>query len=114
LPINPPIYEKKHFTLLLATIWISKSEFVRNEFLLKSYWTNHYESMGLGFPSEPVSGAVWGIWSLCFAIAICIIAKKFSNPKLRISNFEQKTDERNGLLLLPQGEQQVPGSENRQ
>jgi hypothetical protein len=64
--------------ILLATLWISVSEFARNEFLLKSYWTAHYESLGLAFPSEPVNGAVWGIWSLCFAIGIYIIAQKFS------------------------------------
>ena len=64
--------------ILLATVWISISEFVRNEFLLKSYWTDHYESMGLIFPSESINGAVWGIWSLCFAIGIYIISQKFS------------------------------------
>lgn len=64
--------------VLLATIWISISEFARNEFLLKSYWTDHYQALGLVFPSEPVNGAVWGLWSLCFAIAVFIIAKKFS------------------------------------
>lgn len=65
-------------SILLATIWISISEFVRNEFILKSYWTGHYEQLGLEFPSEPINGAVWGIWSLCFAVAIYIIAQKFS------------------------------------
>lgn len=64
--------------ILLATIWISISEFFRNEFLLKSYWNEHYQKLGLEFPSDPINGAVWGIWSLCFAIAIFIIAKKFS------------------------------------
>ena len=64
--------------ILLSTVWISISEFLRNEFLLKSYWTKHYESLGLVFPSQPINGAVWGLWSLCFAIAIFIIAKKFS------------------------------------
>jgi len=64
--------------ILIATIWISISEFVRNEFLLKTYWTDHYESMGLIFPSEPINGAIWGIWSLCFAISIYVIAKKFT------------------------------------
>jgi hypothetical protein len=70
--------KKTILPILLATIWISISEFVRNEFIVKSYWTGHYENMGLVFPSEPINGAVWGIWSLCFAIAIFIIAKKFS------------------------------------
>jgi hypothetical protein len=64
--------------ILLATIWISISEFVRNEFIIKSYWTTHYEKLGLVFPSEPINGAVWGIWSLLFAIAIFIISKRFS------------------------------------
>jgi hypothetical protein len=64
--------------ILAATLWISISEFVRNEFIVKSFWTNHYIGLGLTFPSEPVNGAVWGIWSLMFAIAIFIISKKFT------------------------------------
>ncbi|HPJ63794.1 hypothetical protein [Lentimicrobium sp.] len=70
--------KKTILPILIATIWISISEFVRNEFLLKSYWTDHYESMGLNFPSEPINGIIWGIWSLCFAISIYIFAKKFT------------------------------------
>ena len=72
------IFKKTILPILLATTWISISEFARNEFLLKSYWTNHYEKLGLVFPSEPINGAIWGLWSLCFAIAVFIIAKKFS------------------------------------
>jgi len=64
--------------IVLATLWISISEFGRNEFLLKTYWTTHFENLGIVFPSEPINGAVWGLWSLCFAIAIFIIGKKFS------------------------------------
>ena len=64
--------------IILSTLWISISEFVRNEFLLKSYWTNHYESLGMSFPGEPINGAIWGVWSLCFAIGIYIISRKFS------------------------------------
>jgi hypothetical protein len=70
--------KKTILQILLATIWISISEFVRNEFLLKSYWTGHYEGMGLGFPSGPINGAMWGVWSLVFAIAIFIISKRFN------------------------------------
>ena len=70
--------KKTILPIFLATIWISISEFVSNEFILKSYWTEHYKKLGLVFPSEPINGAVWGLWSLCFAIAIFIIAKKFS------------------------------------
>jgi len=70
--------KKTILPILLATIWISVSEFARNEFLVKHYWTNHYEGLGLTFPSEPVNGAVWGLWSLLFAIAIFVISRKFS------------------------------------
>jgi hypothetical protein len=70
--------KKAVLPVLLATIWISISEFVRNEFLLKSNWIDHYENLGLLFPSDPANGAVWGIWSLCLAIAIYIISTKFT------------------------------------
>ena len=72
------IFKNIILPVLLATIWISISEFVRNEFIVKSFWINHYNGLGLTFPSEPVNGAVWGIWSLLFATAIFIISKKFS------------------------------------
>ncbi len=72
------IFKKTILPILLAAIWISISEFVRNEFLFKSYWTDHYQKLGLVFPSEPINGAVWGLWSLCFAIVVFIIAKKFT------------------------------------
>jgi hypothetical protein len=64
--------------VFLATAWISISEFVRNEFLVKSFWIEHYNSKGLAFPSEPINGAVWGLWSLLFAMAIYVISKKFA------------------------------------
>ena len=64
--------------ILLATVWISLSEFVRNEVLLKSYWTGHYENLGIIFPSAPVNGAVWGLWSFLCAVAVFIISRKFN------------------------------------
>jgi hypothetical protein len=70
--------KKSILSILLATIWISISEFVRNEFLVKSFWVEHYKSLGLTFPAEPINGAVWGLWSLLYAIVIFIISKKFS------------------------------------
>jgi len=71
-------FKKTILPILLATTWISVSEFARNEFLLKSFWTTHFEKLGIVFPSEPINGAMWGVWSLCFAIAIFVISKKFS------------------------------------
>jgi hypothetical protein len=59
-------------------LWISISEFVRNEILLKSFWLEHYQSLGLVFPSEPVNGAIWGVWSLALATSIYIISRRFS------------------------------------
>jgi hypothetical protein len=65
-------------SVVAATAWISVSEFARNQFLLKSFWTDHYRNLGMVFPSAPVNGAVWGIWSLLFAAAIYFLAKKFT------------------------------------
>jgi hypothetical protein len=69
---------KPVLSVLLATIWISISEFIRNQVLFKSYWIAHYQGLGIVFPSAPVNGAMWGVWSLMFAIAIYYLAKKFS------------------------------------
>jgi len=71
-------FQKTVLPILLSTIWISVSEFVRNELLFKSYWTDHYASLGLVFPSELKNGLIWGLWSLLFAIAIFIISRRFS------------------------------------
>lgn len=71
-------FKKIILPIAAASVWISISEFVRNEFLLKSHWTNHYNDLGLVFPSEPVNGAVWGVWSMLFATAVLIISKKFN------------------------------------
>jgi hypothetical protein len=64
--------------ILLATAWISISEFLRNQYVLKSFWTDHYTSLGLIFPAEPVNGAMWGVWSLLFAITVFAISRKFN------------------------------------
>ena len=72
------IFKKAILPIILATVWISISEFVRNELIVKSYWVNHYGNLGLIFPDAPVNGAVWGIWSLLFAVSVYIISRKFS------------------------------------
>jgi hypothetical protein len=64
--------------IVLATLWISLSEFVRNEFLLQDYWTTHYAGLGLVFPAEPINGALWGLWSLLFAVFIYFLSRRFS------------------------------------
>ncbi len=70
--------KKTILPILITTVWISISEFVRNTFLLRQYWIMHYQNLGLTFPEQPINGAFWGIWSLCFAIAIFIFSKKYT------------------------------------
>lgn len=72
------VIKTKVLPVLLSTVWISISEFVRNELLLKSFWVEHYKKLGLAFPSAPINGIVLGLWSLLFAISIFIISRKFS------------------------------------
>jgi len=71
-------FKQTILSVLAATIWISLSEFARNEYFVKSYWIKHYQGLGLNFPSEPVNDAMWGVWSLLFAVAIFIISRKFT------------------------------------
>ena len=71
------IFKRTIMPVAAATIWISISEFVRNEFIFHSYWADHYSKLGLVFPDEPINGAMWGVWSFLFAIAVFIISRKF-------------------------------------
>lgn len=71
-------FKKIVFPIFLAAVWISLSEFFRNEFLLNDYWVNHYKNLGLEFPASPINGAIWGFWSLCFAVFIYIVSRKFN------------------------------------
>lgn len=64
--------------IIAATVWISVSEFVRNQVLLFQFWTDHYSSLGLEFPSEPINGAIWGLWSLLLAVLIYVLLTQFS------------------------------------
>ena len=61
-----------------AGAWITLSEFLRNELLLKSLWTEHYASLGITFPSEPVNGVVWMLWSFSYAAALYVMSRRFS------------------------------------
>lgn len=70
-------FKKKALPVLAAAVWISLSEFLRNELLFKSYWTEHYESLGLTFPADPVNGIVWAVWAICLAVLVYLLADKF-------------------------------------
>ena len=69
---------KNILAIVAATAWISLSEFVRNTYLVHHLWVQHYTQLGLTFPEQPVNGAVWGLWSLCFAIAIYVFSQKYT------------------------------------
>jgi hypothetical protein len=70
--------------ILLATFWIGLSEFFRNQILLLNIWKDHFNGLGLTFPSEPINGMLWMLWSLIFAITIFYISKKLSFLELVI------------------------------
>ena len=61
----------------ITGIWVNASEFFRNEVLLKTYWVEHYQLLGMTFPSEPLNGMIWVAWGFLFAIAIYMISRKF-------------------------------------
>ena len=65
-------------SVALGGIWITLSEFFRNEFLFKSYWTAHYASLGLRFETLPVNGVLWMIWSFVLAYMIFRLLERFS------------------------------------
>lgn len=72
------VVKKQVLPVLAATIWISLSEFFRNEFLLKQHWIQHYTDMGQQFPGSSVNGAVWGVWSVVMGMLVLVILQKFS------------------------------------
>lgn len=57
-------------------LWISLSEFIRNELLFKSYWIDKYASLGMEFPSTPTNNAIWGVWSFVLAGVILYVSKR--------------------------------------
>lgn len=64
--------------ILAAGIWVGLCEFVRNQILLASQWQNHYRAMGLEFPSRPVNGMLWMVWSFAFAVMAFAVSRRFS------------------------------------
>jgi hypothetical protein len=63
--------------VIITGIWVNASEFFRNEVLLKTYWVDHYQLLGMTFPSEPLNGMIWVAWGFLLAIAIYMISRKF-------------------------------------
>jgi len=57
----------KFVRLFLAGLWITASEFFRNQLLLIDQWTGRYDGLGLTFRTTPVNGIMWMLWSFLFA-----------------------------------------------
>jgi len=72
------LQSRRILAVILTGIWVNASEFLRNEVLLKTYWVDHYQSLGMTFPSEPQNGMIWVAWGFLFAIAIYLISRKFN------------------------------------
>lgn len=65
--------------ILAAGFWIVVSEFIRNEFLFKSYWVDHFNSLNLTFETLPINGLLWTVWSFGLAFLISKLLTKFSS-----------------------------------
>ncbi len=72
------IMKKTIVPILIAGIWITISEFVRNEFLFKKYWIEHFDSLGIEFETLPINGILWMVWSFFLAYVIFKLLEKFS------------------------------------
>jgi hypothetical protein len=72
---------KTVLAVVAAGIWVGLCEFVRNQFVLVSQWQNHYRSMGLEFPSKPVNGMMWMVWSFLMAGTTFAISRRFNVPQ---------------------------------
>lgn len=70
--------KKTLLPILLASTWISISEFLRNSIFLHSNWVEHFQNLGLIFPENPINGITWGIWSIGFAAVIFILSRKYT------------------------------------
>ena len=70
--------KRASLAIAAAGTWITASEFLRNEILLRHYWVAHYAALGLGFATRPVNGALWMAWSFGLAALIARLSRMFS------------------------------------
>jgi hypothetical protein len=64
--------------ILLTGIWINLSETIRWVFLIKSYWLENYEKLGLVYSEKPINLMMWMIWGFLLATIIFLLSKKFT------------------------------------
>jgi len=70
--------KKNILSVITAGIWITVSEFLRNEFLFKNFWIDHFKSIGINFKTLPINGILWVIWSFLLAYMIFKMLQRFS------------------------------------
>lgn len=70
--------KKYLFAILAAGLWMNISEFIRNELVIKQIWIEGFGNIGLTFPSTPINGAVWGLWSFIFVSVLTLLTTKFN------------------------------------
>ena len=71
-------FKKTIAPILLTGIWINIFETLRWEFLVKSYWLEHYEKLDMIFPTEMTNNFIWMTWGFMFAITIFLLSRKFT------------------------------------
>ena len=59
-------------------LWITASEFIRNELIFKHYWEEQFNGLGLTFNTLPVNGILWMVWSFGLALLLLKLLPKFS------------------------------------
>ena len=70
--------KKTILPIFLAGVWINISETLRWVFLVKPYWLEFHQNLGLVLPEEPVNMIIWMIWGFIFATTIFIFSRKFN------------------------------------
>lgn len=65
-------------SLALAGLWITLSEFLRNEILFKGQWVARYAALGLTFETRPLNGILWTVWSFALAFVLDQLMGRFS------------------------------------
>jgi hypothetical protein len=70
--------------VVLAGIWMNISEFVRNELVIKQCWVDGFQELGLTYPSDPATGAIWALWAFVFVAFVVWLTTKFNLIKSTI------------------------------
>jgi hypothetical protein len=72
------IFKKILLPILVTGIWINLSETIRWELIIKSFWVESYEEIGLVFPTALWNNIMWLVWGFMMATVVFILSKKFN------------------------------------